>query len=670
MVRTVSTCHTGRCQLEKSWFPCERCHELGIAQPLLGGGLKSLTSLWSRMADDLAVQCCTSTTLDKKTVERRVEHEGWSFLTITLPELGKATQKWLDQGKVGHTSDFAKSRGGSCPRFLGGFFSRVFDPGTGLLLDEPCVNSIRAIRQLTLSFGKIYLPCTQAREDRAMRDYVECEQDVRQADAGLSEEDFREFQHVSALLFRKVFTQMERDLHYGQLLPKHGPGSVADKLTSNGKYRQRTWTSRLERVFPLDEYLIPNHHFVGELDQVNVLEPGDELPVRVISVPKTLKTPRIIAVEPTCMQYAQQALLRSFLVAYGRDELLPKLIGFDDQVPNQDLAREGSLDTRTATLDLSEASDRVSNQLVRSMLQRWPLLQEAVDATRSRRAVVRGHGVLRLAKYASMGSALCFPMEAMVFTTLIYLGIAKGLNRTLTSRDVKSFAGSVRVYGDDLIVPVDHVHTIVQTLEHFGARVGLDKSFWTGRFRESCGREYFMGQDVSIVRVRQVLPDTIADATSVISTVKLRNLLYHAGFSSAVEWLDSQLGAMLKHYPEVGPDSPVLGRETCGSTYQVDRMHPTLHSPQVRGYVVHGKPPADKLEGPGALLKCLLKLEQLSPAEPGEFIQEVPGYRSGLARINKYEPSVLDPSGSDKDHLERSGRPKRVGIKLGWYPPF
>nr|QDH89759.1 MAG: RNA-dependent RNA polymerase [Leviviridae sp.] len=102
-----------------------------------------------------------------------------------------------------------------------------------------------------------------------------------------------------------------------------------------------------------------------------------------------------------------------------------------------------------------------------------------------------------------MGSALCFPMEAMVFTTLIFLGIQRSLNKPLYPRDLKRYVGSVRVYGDDLIVPVDQVPSVVRTLEHFGARVGSDKSFWTGKFRESCGREYFNGHDVSITRVRQ-----------------------------------------------------------------------------------------------------------------------------------------------------------------------
>jgi hypothetical protein len=227
----------------------------------------------------------------------------------------------------------------------------------------------------------------------------------------------------------------------------------------------------------------------------------------------------------------------------------------------------------------------------------------------------------------------------------------------------------VRVYGDDLIVPVDHVQTVVQTLELFGAQVGSDKSFWTGRFRESCGKEYFNGVDVSLVKLRQALPSTTADAAGVISTVSLRNQLYLSGYWNTVGWLDKQLRKVLKYFPTVAPTSPVLGRVSFLG-YQSERMHPFLHSPLVRGYVVEAKAPKDELGGTGALLKCLLRLEYGSTLRAVDsHIDLVPCYQSGLARA--IEPSPwAPPVGNDEKHLERSGRPKHVGIKLGWRSPF
>jgi len=575
----------------------------------------------------------------------------------------------VNEGKVGNNTAFCKERGGRLPRFLGGFFSRVFDRNSGLLLDEPCIESVIAIRHLTLMFGKMELECSEERKSKAVRNYVKCEQDVRQFDSVLSESDLREFAQISNLLFGKLFTQVDREIYYGQAIPKHGPGSTADGLSSNGKYRQTVWTSRLEDIFPSGENLLPNWRYYRHLEEVDILEPGSEIPVKVTLVPKTLKTPRVIAMEPACMQYMQQAILRSFLGCFYRDRLLSKLIGFDDQVPNQDMARQGSLDQRTATLDLSDASDRVSNQLVRTMLARWPHLHRAVDATRSRKAVLPSDEVIRLSKFASMGSALCFPVEAMVFTTLIFLGIQRSLNTSLCRRDVKRFVGSVRVYGDDLIVPVDHVHTVVQTLEHFGAIVGLDKSFWTGKFRESCGREYFNGHDVSITRVRQAFPTRRQDSVEVISLISLRNQLYMSGYWRTCQWLDERIGRVLSHFPNVTPSSSILGR-VCSLGFIPERYHPGLQTPLVRGFVVQAKAPKDPLGDTGALLKCLLKLERGSLRAETPWNLPDPSGIDLVMRSNPWTSRGLAASANDSEHLERSGRPQRVDTKLRWGRPY
>jgi len=637
--------------------------------------VKSLMSLWSCVANELATRCCTSATHDIKTVESRTEHEGLSFLAITLADFGKATQKWLDQGFVvpSDAPSFKKSRRTGLPVFLQGFLGRVFDPSSGTLLDEPDIDAIFAIRQLTLMFSKIGVPeepvqgpfqrvaqrkvVSPARERRAMSEYVQCEQDVKDADNRLDPLFREDFKRVSALLFGDVFSKVDRDIYWGRLHPKHGPGAVADKLTSNGKWNQRTWPARLQAVFPAEEFLLSN--LKGDKpkrlkEELDILEPGSEIPVNVITVPKTLKTPRIIAVEPTAMQYAQQAILRSILSAIQEDGFLSRTVGFDDQDPNREMARSGSLSGDLATLDLSEASDRVSNQHVRDMLEDWPYLHEAVQASRSRKADVPGHGVIRLAKYASMGSALCFPMEAMVFLTVIFLGIERELSVPL-SRElvVNQFREQVRVFGDDLIVPRDYVLSVVSELETFGFRVNTGKSYWTGRFRESCGREYYDGHDISIVKVRRVLPTRRQDANGVISATSLRNQLYWAGLWGGARWMDDYMKKLLREFPNVAPTSPLLGRESVLG-YQFQRLDPYTHGPLTKGYYVRAKPPRDPLEGDGALLKCLSKYALATPvnSRSSERVQ------------------TIDYAKVDSEHLERSGRPEHVSIKLGWRPPY
>lgn len=601
--------------------------------------MKSLIVLWNYVAKDFATRCRISTTNDQKTVKVRSEHEGLSFLTITLPQFGKEFQKALDQGVVAHDMFRSFSKHGRLPRFLGGFAELVFDRDSGTLMDEPDIDAIQAIRQLSLMFSKILIPCSDARERAAMSGFIRCEQEVADHDLSYSPIDLERFKRVSDLLFRSLFSELDKLVYDGDLVPKHGPGATADKLRANAKYDNRVWTHRLEEIFHCGDFLFPSvSHYVEHYDDVHFLEPEAEIPVNVISVPKTQKNPRIIAIEPTHMQYVQQALLEAIVEGLQRNSFLNNLIGFQSQEPNQLLALKGSRNGELATLDLSDASDRVSFKLVSMMLQDHPWLQRAVLACRSYRASVPGHGVIPLSKFASMGSALCFPFEAMVFLTCCFLGIEEELNVSFSQKaQLQEFSESVRIFGDDIIVPVDVVHSVVHQLEHFGARVGASKSFWIGRFRESCGKEYYAGHDVSIVKVRRLLPTTRKHVPEVISMVSLRNQLYKAGCWGATRWLDSLAVRILKYYPTVEESSPVLGR-TSFLGYETQKMSEHTHSPLVKGWVVSSRAPKSNLEGPGALLKYFLKRGDLPVA--------------------------------DKKHLERAGRPRAVDIRPRWASPF
>jgi hypothetical protein len=507
----------------------------------------------------------------------------------------------------------------------------------GVLLDEPSVEAIYAIRQLTLIFSKILLPCTPERERKAFDDYVQCDRELNEG-IPATEKDLSDFARLGSLLFGPIFSKIDRKIFQGEIIPKHGPGATAEKLTSNGKYLNRYWPARLESVFHVGDFLYPNHrHIDDELEGVEFPEPGAEIPCRVISVPKTQSAPRIIAIEPTALQYVQQGILEAITESINQDFLVD-MIGTEFQEPNQLLAQQGSLTGTLATLDLSEASDRVHSQLVRELLHRHPLAKEAVFACRSERASVPGHGVIPLSKFASMGSALCFPFEAMVFLTIIFLSIEHELGHRFTNRsEIKSYVGKVRVYGDDIVIPVEYVHTVSHFLSHFGAKVNGRKSFWTGRFRESCGKEYYSGQDVSIVKVRNLFPSSRQHVAETISAVSLRNQFYQHGCWETVKWLDSKLGRILNFFPKVEPSSSALGRHSFLG-YVSERDCDKLHRPLVKAYVVSGSSPKDNLDGIGALLKYFLK-------------------RGPMAR-------------DDGRHLERAGRPRTVRIKTRWVTPY
>jgi hypothetical protein len=336
------------------------------------------------------------------------------------------------------------------------------------------------------------------------------------------------------------------------------------------------------------------------------------------------------------MQYAQQSLMEVIVDRLEQSDLLQGSIGFTKQEPNQVYARIGSEDGSLATIDLSEASDRVSNLLVLRMLRPFPHLSGAVQACRSTRANVPGFGNISLSKFASMGSALCFPMEAMVFLTIICIAYEEKLNRPLVKKDLMSFLKKVRVYGDDLIVPVDLVRHVVDVLTRYGLKVNSRKSFWTGRFRESCGKDYYGGSDVSVTYLRRYIPSHRGNVPEMISCYSFRNQLYRAGLWKTVEFLDNHL-RRLAPLPTVAETSPVLGRNSFLG-YETQRSCEVLHRPLVKGLMVSAPSPKSMISGEGALLKFFLK--------------------RGLGPI-------FDPK-----HLERYGRPLHVDIKVRWGPAF
>jgi hypothetical protein len=658
--------------------------------------MRRLKTLWRELLLECGSWCGISTILDYKKLEKRVESEGESFLTITLPKFCKDFERSLELGSVDSSLFVGFQRRGGLPLFLGGFLSHVFDT-RGTLLDDPCVDCIRAVRQLTLVFGKIQRQCSDARIADAMQKFVEIEVELKRMDTSSLEELLPLFRKASTLLWADTFAdvenlvtgtaQLEDDWMASEksaayqrperavdvmgailglpqvgrlvtksvgkvkgrllverefvdptgfktfLVPRHGPGATADRLRGNAKFSVGQWPLRLESVFPYGDYALPSWRSYYQLDRVQFLEPGAEVPVKVTPVPKTDKTPRIIAEEPTAVQYCQQALFHRLVDGIENGSKLPPpyggkscnlggwFVGFEDQETNRFLARKGSHDGSLATLDLSEASDRVLNEHVLLLFERFPRLSEAIQATRSEKARVPGHGVITLAKFSSMGSALCFPVEAMVFSTIVLCAIAYERKVPMDRTFLNGMRGIVRVYGDDIVVPVDCVQRVIQFLELFGLKVNRDKSFWNGKFRESCGGDYFAGEWVTPVRLRKELPRSLKDVDECVGLVAFRNLLYWGGYWKTAAKLDDYIRTLFRGvYPVVEATSEALGRESV-LPYQAEGYDEDLHDPRVTAMVVRSKAPDSPTTGEGALLKFFLKQGVLPSQDPHHLIR-------------------------------------------------
>lgn len=568
------------------------------------------------LADQLSLHGL-STSQDLATLRSRVEHEGERILTLDLPRFGADFEKGLSQGFIDQSMFFGFSRRSKTdrrPSFLNGLLSKVFDRDGSLLSDiDPTV--VRSVRQISYLHSKLKELPTDDKVDAAIRKYVETDENISNA---IPFELREEFKKTARRMWGTHFARMERILFEDPFLPaaKHGPGAVAQKLTSNGKWASRAWTHRLDAVFPA--YLHLSHIGTSDMDNVELHPPASEPPSRVICVPKTAKGPRVITAEPVYNQFVQQGL--SALFESWMD--VHPCVSYVSQKPNQDLARAGSIDGSYATIDLSEASDRVSLALVKLLLRDHPFLLTAVLACRTQRSELPDGTIVLLRKFASMGSALCFPIETLVFATIAMMANW----RIAHSRQVDEV--NLRVYGDDIIVRADAANETVSLLEAFGLKVNTDKSFLSGNFRESCGGDFFEGTPVNPVRTRKRLPQSRSDVDEVVAIVAFRNLYAEMyGETEVVTILDSYIADLIP-FPYGPRDSPYLVRWS--ESWTPDGIHGSLQQPYVNAVRPVYQYRDDPLDGYGALRKFF-----------------------------------WTPFQETKDHLEHAGRPVSARLKYG-----
>jgi hypothetical protein len=500
--------------------------------------VKRPTMLVQAVLHQAALDLDLSVERDVETLQRRCKHEGLSFLTITLPMLSDSLERGLENGRLSCPSNFA--RHGSLPRFLGGFFSRVFTRD-GVLLPDVDPRVIGYIRQICRFFKKLKIGCTADRNRKAAAHFLEVERELREGTEDIRRQD-NYLDKISGILWSQVFPE----INYTDLICHHGPGQTAEKLMLNERQRIRHWPIRSELTFPSDLHCYPNLWMAAQfsgLGECSVSVPGveyielkDEPSVRVVFVPKTQTAPRVIAIEPSHMQYMQQSLKDYMYDVIESHRLTKRSIRFTRQDVNQTLARTSSIDRRLATLDLKDASDRVHLGLVQRIFKTSGLLEFLEDA-RSIHATLPDGTNLVLNKYASMGSALCFPVEACVFYTLIQSAMHALDGRRPTSSSILYYSSKIDIYGDDIIVPVEYTDVVVNYLESYLLKVNVNKSFRSSLFRESCGADYYNGYPVNPVYARQVPHDDSRqwEAKHVMAWMATADLFYLRG-----QWIVAQ----------------------------------------------------------------------------------------------------------------------------------
>jgi len=660
----------------------------------LKSDLKDLLRLALLVYDDACARCTVNVSdlRDIKTITSRVKKEGVSFLTITLPSFAKDFEYCLALGRIDPSVFRSFRKNGSIPAFLQGMIGLLFDRETGRRLDEfesPEFDDaivVDSVRQICRAFNKLLLDCTSARTAEAIQGFVQTERDLEEFQCS---GDLRaDFSHVSHLLWTVDRPIVEFNSHWtdtqpgpleallrdskktelaevelNSLWPSHGPGATAESISGNQKYSWRSWHERLEPYFPFLENGYSISAFDGEeFEKVSFIPSCQELPVKVTPVPKTLKGPRIIAIEPVCMQYTQQAIRRCLYDILESSRMSAGHVNFTDQSINQSMALIASTDGSLATIDLSEASDRVPRDLALRMFDGNPDLRDAIDACRSTHAKLPDGTIIGpLKKFASMGSALCFPIESMYFYTVCILALLREHNLPVTSHNAFKVSRDVFVYGDDIIVPSDKAVAVLRYLQLFGCKVNQNKTFWHGYFRESCGLDAYKGTVVTPIYIRRTRPKNRRQVSELISWCATAHLFYKKGYWRTCSYLYKMVERVVGPLPYIAEDTPGLGRISFLGYRSIERWNANLHRFEVKTMVPEAVRRTDVLSGYAALQKCLIKLQGSNPVAFGPPTREVP---KDFVQLSK----GIIPESDDDKHLASTVLHGVATLKRRWVP--
>jgi len=431
--------------------------------------------------------------------EIRGSYEGLQWCLNEAPKLEKMLIGCIELGREPDFDAFPSALQGLARRSL-------VDP-----------TSMRYLRQLLLFCYKATVTHDNKTTTEAFRGFV-----VTNHAVGLFGRDLSRFspslldsarRHCQSVLYR---------FREKALRPSHGPGAVT---TSKERWMHRY--STIECLYPYSDWfsLFYNQDHLANWDYAECKE---QIQAKLIAVPKDSRGPRLICVHPAEAIWIQQGLRRELerTIALHRTSYGPWPRGrvrFDDQSANGTIALKSSSSRRYATLDMKEASDRISEPLVQILFGRkykW------FGCCRAQEFIIpkMGSNAYRgnLNSYAPMGNATTFPVQSLVFWSICVASLQRrGFHQP----------GAVYVFGDDIIVPSECAEFVIDDLESFGLLVNRTKSFWRGAFRESCGVDAFNGVDVTPVRWKTTLDAEHTEGLQSLSDLAMR--LRIAGYEEA-----------------------------------------------------------------------------------------------------------------------------------------
>lgn len=381
---------------------------------------------------------------------------------------------------------------------------------------------LKFLRQVLLFCYKIEFEPSNDQLKEAQATFENTDADIECWDSAFAEGPYN---HLFASA-RQIIGRVIARIDWRKILPGHGPGAVYPQCYSYDKSKFLTIYRPIEAFYPHADYFcgIPSFwwdHYVAHGDS---LSEKDTIVSRLVAVPKDSRGPRLICVHPKeaiwiqqgCRRLLERAIMSPHSPCHGS-------ISFDDQTVNGRLALSSSRSREYCTLDLKEASDRISCSLVKFLFGNYAY--EWLSCSRAQQVVLLDGRVITLRKWAPMGNALTFPVQSLIFYALVRAGIRSRYGENCTD---------IFVFGDDIVFPVKFYDGAVNALVRSGAIPNTTKTFRHGLFRESCGVDAFDGVNVTPHRLRRLDSDTVAGAASLCT---LACALVRSGYRLTAEWL-------------------------------------------------------------------------------------------------------------------------------------
>jgi hypothetical protein len=405
------------------------------------------------------------------------------WVLVEAPRLDKKILRWFEDG----------GENPPIPEWL--------TPLWDAALARPDLYLIHLRTILNFAYKAEYAP-TQQQLQEAEASFVEVESAIEAWDMS---------QDVSSCPFwRSVRSLIHRVLSRATMgkfldsIPKHGPGAVFPP--------RKPW---MKSCFTSDYVSIRQFYAWDTTFQGIFLDAPDEGPCnelpdivcRMVAVPKDSRGPRLICVHPSEAIWVQQSQRLVVEQCISESPLTRGFINFDDQLVNGNLAIASSIDKSYCTIDLKEASDRLSNKLVSYLLGSFSDLLGCARATHCQ--LLSGR-TIRLRKWAPMGNCLTFPIESLIFWAIAYMSIYTQSRQR----------ANVYVFGDDIIIPSSSYDLVIRRLVSAGLVPNFDKTFRKGSFRESCGVDAYSGFYITPLRTKVGRCVSYAEAESLCNLAR------------------------------------------------------------------------------------------------------------------------------------------------------